>query len=77
MDERPYYAVLNRFELRGQRMVSIVMVLRDQPKAEALAKFLTDGKYFDPPAVTVEGYPGGISKEELERRIAAVVVPLT
>jgi len=44
------YVVLQRF---GTRYVTFIMILESKDKAEALAKFLNDGHYFETD-VTIE-----------------------
>ena len=71
MSIKVYYVVLSRFGVNNTQYVSLIMILDSQPKAEALAKFLNDGSYFES-KVTVEGYAAG-SYEEVKSKIESSV----
>jgi hypothetical protein len=71
-EEKPYYVVLERFEIRGSKYVTLIMILREQRKAELLAAFLNSGNYFETP-VTVEAFNGNATPNQIKDRIAAEI----
>jgi len=63
------YVVLQRF---GENYITFIMILDDKGKAEGLAKFLNDGKYFES-EVTVEAVDKRIPNGRIMDLLARII----
>ncbi len=58
------FVVLQRFNNGKTKYLTLIMILNDRTKAEALADFLNAGGYFESP-VTVEGADANLPNDQI------------